>query len=124
MKTKEERAEAARQVIAGATGTEHWYRYWMGPMLYTDGVKGLAEAAGAYWLIDLIMSYQTGARRKAAPFQVWTLKVRQDGTAVAEMRQDSDRPAEITQEIPSTDFPLDEVQLYLCDNVLLLPGEY
>ncbi len=34
-------------------GTEKWYRHFTG-LVYTDGIKYLAENAGAYWLIDLV----------------------------------------------------------------------
>ena len=37
-------------------GTENYYRHWTGHGVYTDGVKYLAEKAGAYWLIDAILS--------------------------------------------------------------------
>ena len=30
----------------------------------------------------------------------------------------------IEQEIGYTDFPLDDIKLYVCDGVLMLPGEY
>jgi hypothetical protein len=37
------------------TGSEHWYHHAMvRDVLYTDGVKYVAETAGAYWLIDEI----------------------------------------------------------------------
>lgn len=39
-------------------GTGLYYRYQLSKMLYTEGVKELAEGCEAYWLIDLIMSYQ------------------------------------------------------------------
>lgn len=45
------------------TGTEHWYKHWLGGLLYTDGVKYVADQAGAYWLIDAIASYQGGRGR-------------------------------------------------------------
>ena len=52
------------------TGTEHWYKHQFGGH-YTDGVRYLAQTAGAYWLIDAIFSY-----RRAERFQVWTLEVK------------------------------------------------
>ena len=30
----------------------------------------------------------------------------------------------VTQNIPFTDFPLDTIDLWLCDGVLMLPSEY
>ena len=100
-------------------GTENYYRHWTGHGVCTDGVKYLAEKAGAYWLIDAILSY-----RRREPFQIWTLKKDDDNTAVLTMQEDSGEPAKVSQKIPFTDFPLDQVKLYLIDGVILLPSEY
>lgn len=103
------------------TGTENYWRHWLG-FNYTDGVKYLAEKGEAYWLLDAIGSYQPKVRN--IPFQLWTLKVKEDKSAVLEMREDSGQPVKIRQEIPFTDFPLEEIKLYLIDGILLLPSEY
>ena len=100
-------------------GTENYYRHWTGHGVYTDGVKYLAEKAGAYWLIDAVLSY-----RRREPFQLWTLKKDDDNTAVLTMQEDSGEPTKVSQEIPFTDFPLDQIKLYLIDGVILLPSEY
>lgn len=104
-------------------GTEHYYKHWLG-FNYTDGVKYLAEKAKAYWLLDLIGSYQSGKKGRKEPFQIWTLEVNEDNSAVAYMKEDSNSPILVKQEIPLTDFPLKTIQLYLIDGVLLLPSEY
>lgn len=103
------------------TGTECYYRHWLGHK-YTDGVKFLAEKAGAYWLIDAVMSYQ--AKFKDIPFQDWELTVEEDKTAVLTMKEDSDKPELVRQRIPLTDFPMPYAELYFIDGVLLLPSEY
>jgi hypothetical protein len=39
--------------LAGFMGTEQWYRHpIVKNTLYTDGIKYVAQKAGAYWLID------------------------------------------------------------------------
>ena len=102
------------------TGTEQYYRHWTGSLLYTDGVKYLADTAEAHWLIDLIASY-----RRKEPFQVWTLKRDQEGFgAVATMQEDSGQPVLVRQVIEYTDFPLPEITLWLVDGVLILKSEY
>ncbi|MEO6325060.1 MAG: DUF6876 family protein [Thermoanaerobaculia bacterium] len=125
--------------LDGFSGTEHHYRHPFGRLLYTDGVRHLAQASdgviaegggrcgGSYWLIDAIASHQPKAQAACDGFQLWTLTV----TATADTRRalltcrsDSDQPPVVTQAIDITDFPLPEVQLYVVDNVLLLPGEY
>ena len=99
------------------TGTENYWRHWLGGK-FTDGVKYLADKAGAHWLLDAIFSYH-----RPEPFQVWTLKVK-DSQAVLTMQEDTDTPVKVKQKIKYTDFSLDEVKLYLIDGILLLPSEY
>ena len=85
---------------------------------YTSGVKTMWELCNAYWLLIAIGSY-----RRTEPFQVWELKV--DGSkAVLTMKEDSGQPIKVRQEIPYTDFPLDEMILWMIDGVLILPSEY
>ena len=103
-------------------GTEHYYKY-LGIML-TDGVKYLAEVGKAFWLLNIIASYQTG-EIKNVPFQVWTLKVDiEKQTGVVTMKEDTDEPNLVTQSLDYTDFPLDEISLWLIDGILILPSEY
>lgn len=108
------------------TGSETIYRHWLG-ILYTEGVKYLAEEAGAYWLIDAIASWQPSPQVKQDPMlqeiQFWKLRVNPDNSAVLTCERDSDDVA-LTQEIEFTDFPLEEVRLYLSNRVLMLPSEY
>jgi len=88
----------------------------------TDGAIALAEAAGCYWLLDIIGSYQTDERLDPE-FQVWKLVVDLgDSSAIVKGYNDVDLI--ITQDIPFTDFPLDQVKLYLIDGIILLPSEY
>ena len=100
------------------TGTENYYRHWIGGYVYTDGVKYLAEVGKCYWLIDAVFSY-----RRSEPFQIWSLEAK-DNKAVLTMVEDTGRPELVRQEIGYTDFPLDYVKFYLIDGVLLLPSEY
>ena len=39
-------------------GSENFYCHKPSLILYTDGVKDMAERCDAYWLIDLIISHQ------------------------------------------------------------------
>lgn len=113
------------------TGTENYYRHFTGGK-FTDGVKHLADRAGAYWLIDAIFSYQIKRKIRDLPFQIWTLKVlssklgkgKSEPMAILEMKEDTDAPIQVSQKIPFTDFPEGEVKLYLIGGVLLLPSEY
>lgn len=105
------------------TGTEHYYNY-LGIKL-TDGVKYLAEIGGAFWFLDIICSYQANKNIKAKHFQVWMLKVDlEKKTGIVTMKEDTGMPDLVTQNLEYTDFPLDEITLWLIDGILILPSEY
>ncbi len=119
------------------TGDLERYRHGFNRrVIYTPGVKHLAERAGAYWLIDLIASYFGSEILKQAIadddrlawMQFWRLDVREDGSAVASCRADSGETPAITQVIPHTDFPLDAIDIWAGFNgedwTLYLPGEH
>ena len=111
-------------IINHAQGSEAYHKFSPIPgfPVVTDGVIALAEAAGCYWFLDIIGSYQTNKKLDPA-FQVWKLTVNhEDRTGVVHGYNDTELI--ITQEIPFTDFPLDEVKLFLMDGVILLPSEY
>ena len=108
---------------------QHWLPLWNGTkMVYTEGIKHLADAVGAYWLIDAIASHQTDKRlvrsQRLREFQLWELKVKPDRSCTLTCRADSNEAPVITQEIEYTDFPLDEITLYVEGDVLLLPSEH
>src|ERR1700719_3367107 len=43
------------EIVSQFHGSEHWYRHGLVPtILFTDGAKYVADAAGAYWLLDEI----------------------------------------------------------------------
>ena len=119
------------------TGTENYYRTGVGKLLYTDGVKYLADAAGAYWLIDAISSHQANPDVAAEGFQVWILKVvdhkglltcyRDYEAGLPEMANYSHYGV-VVQHIPFTDFPLSEIKIWVEGGpeqpVALLPSEH
>lgn len=107
------------------TGTENYFSNRLLHFVYTDGVKYLWENCEAYWLLIAIASYKT-----RQDFQVWTLKVNEDHSAVLSMREDKDTPELVHQDIEYTDFPLPEIKLFMApgglkgEHVLFLPSEY
>ena len=90
--------------------------------VYTEGVRHLAEQAGAYWLIDYILSNQLDPKLIVQPFQVWKMLVQDDSAAVTV--EDGNDNQITTFTIGYTDFPLKEISLWLIDKTLLLPSEY
>ena len=102
-------------------GTTQYYRNFTG-LLFTDGVKYLADSAKCYWLLDLVGSHQPELRNMR--FQVWRIKVKHDDSALVTMVEDTGQPVKVRQEIPFTDFPLKDFEFYCIDNVMLLKSEY
>jgi len=119
--SKEQQAEQLRSELSAFTGTEQYFKHWLG-FRFTDGVKYLAEKSDCFWLLDAIGSYQHKVRNVS--FQLWTLRVNEDSSAILEMKEDTNEPVIVKQEIPYTDFPMKELKLYYIDGVLLLPSEY
>ncbi len=101
-------------------GTTRYYWHWSRKLVFTDGIKFLSENAGAYWLIDLVASYQPLSADK---HQYWTLKI-EDGKYCAEC-QDYEGKILARQIIEYSDFPVDLLPFtcYLRDRVLFLPTE-
>ena len=111
------------------TGTTQWHRWSnLTDLICTDGVKYLAEEAGAYWLLDAIASHQNAPALKDSQrlqeLQIWLLSVNADKSCQLTCSEDSDIPPVVVQDIEFTDFPMKEVKLYVCDGVILLPSEY
>jgi uncharacterized Ntn-hydrolase superfamily protein len=107
----------------GFTGTSQYYRHFTNLLVFTDGVKAMADRYGAYWLIDVVASYQTRPAVREKPFQIWEITSR-DRKAVVTMKEDDGEPSLVMQKIGFTDFPEGILKMYLTDGVLLLPSEY
>lgn len=124
-KIEEQRKLTQRLVadLSSFTCTTCHHRHWLG-VGFTDGVKYLADEAGAHWLIDAIASWQPEAQKIDREFQVWELVVNPDQSAVLSFRTDAGQPVSIRQTIPYTDFPLESIEIWVEDEVLLLPSEH
>ena len=110
--------------LAQFTGTEHWYRHTLNrSILYTDGVQYMAETGGAYWLVDTIALMQLEKHIAAQDFQLWILSVLPDRSALLVCQDGNDNTVH-KKVIVFTDFPLDEIKLYVTGGVILLPSEY
>lgn len=106
------------------TGTEQYYR--LSPVaVLTDGTKYLAEAAGAYWLMDAVSSYLPQFMGRE-DFVVAKLNVK---AARGELTLDNGNGRILDRQIIHyTDFPLAAITLYASWAgefwVLMLPSEY
>lgn len=106
------------------TGTNTLYRHRLvRTVIYTEGVKHVAEEGKAYWLIDYIASMQVEYKIAKNPFQVWKLVV-DDGHQALITCEDCNGRNIYKDDFLNTDFPLREITLWITENVLLLPSEY
>ncbi|MCB0325148.1 MAG: hypothetical protein KDD69_16300 [Bdellovibrionales bacterium] len=118
------------------TGDDLRYQHPLkGQVIYTPGIRHLAEAGNAYWLIDAIASYFGSPEMSRAMerdprlrhMQFWKLTIT-NGSAVLVAEADADVAPFITQQIPFTDFPLPEVSIWAGFDgshwTLYLPSEH
>lgn len=106
------------------TGTEQWYQHGLNRKLtFTDGVKYLADNAGAYWLVDEIaIANMLNRKVQAEEFQVWILEAK---NSHGKLRcEDGNGDIVYRKSIPFTDFPLPEVRVWMSGGVMMLPSEY
>lgn len=114
--------------IDGANGFETHYRHALSGLTYSEGVKYIAENAGAYWLIDvvLIASKFEKLQQKCQGLEFWTLNVTDSvgELACTDGGMDGEEAKVVySEQIPYTDFPLAKITLYLDGGILCLPGE-
>ena len=118
--------EELHRDLAQFSGTEHYHRTHSG-LLATDGAKHLADAADAYWLLDIVWSVLPKIDDE---FAVLELTVEQGMSRAVIVIHDGREPATTyhRQDIPYTDFPLPKMKLYVQRNgrerVVMLPSEY
>ena len=88
-------------------------------VIYTPGVRHVAQAGQAYWLIDAITSYYGSDIMNAAidrdyrlqSMHFWKLNVKDDAATLTARADDGVEPF-IRQEISYTDFPLKEIDIW------------
>ena len=113
----------ANHFFGSHNGSENFYCHKPSLILYTDGVKSLAEGCSAYWLIDLIVSHQGYSKVKAEAFQVWDLHRVKDNEFTI-ICTDGNHNQVTHQQIPFSDFPYDLATVWLVDGCMMLPCEY
>ncbi|WP_203072740.1 DUF6876 family protein [Falsiroseomonas ponticola] len=123
-------ANILREQLAQFTGSSTFTRHsLLRRMIMTEGVSWLADHAQSHWLTDAIASYQHEPRVSEEHFQVWRLRVNPETRSATLHMTNGNSDAEmVRQEIDYTDFPLDEITLWLIAQgdhlVLMLPSEY
>jgi hypothetical protein len=115
--------DALRGQLARFRRSEEFHAHPSQALVYTPGVKFLAERCGLFWLIDVIAAWQWRALRDAdlTIFQLWEL--RPIGTRrVLVCLRDADSMA-FALPVGNRDSALDYVSLYVELGVLMLPSE-
>lgn len=106
--------QCLKAALEGFSGTEGYTRY-LGGLLLTDGVRFLAENGECFWLLDIIASYQPKCKKDASlrEMQFWTLKRNKTTSGAVVTCEDGNGKVKITQRIEFTDFPMDEVKVWV-----------
>ena len=107
------------------TGSENWYRHPLNrTILFTEGAKHIADAGGAYWLLDEIaLAQRYQAKVAAEEFQAWTLTVDMTKHTATLTCGDGNGNAVFTKAIEYTDFPAESVTLWVENHTIFLPSE-
>ena len=105
-------------------GTEEWHKVTFLPVLASDGVKYLAEEGNCFWLVDAIASYLPQVKHTGDRMATCKLEKRKSDWLLTIDTLDKT----FRQVIEYSDFSLENITLYLCDNgfawCLMLPSEY
>jgi len=105
-------------------GTEMWHRDpLMVNMVFTDGVKHVADTRQAYWLIMFIYARYVHMKVfKNEPFITIEMTTEEDTAEV--VFTDGNNNILHVEEIDYTDYPDEGVCMWLVNGVLMLPSEY
>ena len=128
--TTDTRVTEVNEYLANCNGCDTYYKHWMSRIVFSEGVKFVADKLGAYWLIDVVMSHQLNRKAIAAAngFQVWRLKLNKTGSGCVVTMDDGGQgdgaKVLIRQRIPFTDFPRGvDLVLYVENGCLMLKEE-
>jgi hypothetical protein len=115
--------DALRRQLARFRRSEEFYPHPSQALVYTAGVKFLAERCRLSWLIDVIAAWQWRALRDPdlAVFQLWELHMSGTKPMVVCLRDSED--VAFGFPAPKRESELDRVSLYVEFGVLMLPSE-
>lgn len=113
------------------------YQHQFNPsVIYTPGVQYVANEGQAYWLIDTIAAWIGSSEFEKArhldtrisSLHFWSLEVKPDRSATLTAKADSPDEPFIVQELDYTDFPLDQIDIWVGSSgkhwTLYLPSEH
>ena len=105
-------------------------------VIYTPGIRHVAERGGAYWLLDEIALFIGTAEfyravagdPRIGDLHFWRLEIGENRSARLIARADSDVEPFLVRDIRYTDFPLDHIDVWAGFDgrhwTLYLPGEH
>jgi hypothetical protein len=114
------------------TGSEQFFKHGMNrKLIYTEGVRHLAEKAGCYWLIDDVAIVLLPALLKKHKDYFYSIQlfVQRDCSAVVTIG-DGNGNTHLDHKVKWTDFPIigEAVKFFLYESedhyCLMLPSEY
>ena len=88
----------------------------------TEGCFFIREMANAYWLFDLILSYQGTKLVNGMEHQEWKVRRLKSGMLQITCKS-QDNEEIIIQVIKKRKFPLDEISIHIEGNIARLPTE-
>lgn len=127
MKTKEDLQAVMNQFYGGSDGRySHWAQR---RFIFTEGIKAVADHAGAYWLLDIVATevapllihrWETGHLHS----HFLRIKVECSKAAAITLERDIDDPPPWRRDLQFTDFPEGEWVFKLTmDGVIDAPSE-
>ncbi len=123
--TEKQSPELLQRSLAGFIGTTDYHSHMIGDLQLnlTDGCDFLRDQAECYWLFDAILSNQYRIRKRDRRFQLWKLEKQIDIYRTLTCKNGK-KETIIARLIEYTDFPLDEITIWVIDGVAMLPCEY
>lgn len=113
--------EELERNLAQFTGSEEYHKFsHFTRLLATDGVIYLAQSAECFWLLDILASVQNMPKIRRAEMQV----LKFDTASKMVRIEDGNKNVLYKQKIDYTDFPLDEITIWVEGNIVLLPSEH
>lgn len=108
--------------LNGFYGTEGYHKItFFGRFVCTDGVRFFAEEGKAFWVLDLIASYQYEKKVCGLDFQHWKIVSKDEKFVIT--CDDGNGNVKVTQKGP-TNLEEGTYCFFLCEKVLMLTSEY
>jgi hypothetical protein len=108
--------------------TKTFYKYLYpgkSPILISGACKFLLDNCDSSFLFDEIIKAQDLKILQGVKFQVFELrKLKKDLSWILSCQQISDKKLLISKAISFSNFPIEEITIWLIDKVALLPSEY